>query len=477
MIAARKPIRLITVLLLATGLSACATPMIGPPQITAGIVPDGWSQNDGIANQMAVAEYWARLGDPLIETYVERALAENREIALARSRIAQSRAILKGARAQYSPLISAGFSAERGVGDLASSRVIGALDTTLSWEVDLFDRIGFDVAASQAELRAQGATLADVQRLIVGDVARQTILARGLARQIAIARSTLVVQDENLRIATWRLQAGLVSSRDTEQAMLQRSRTAAIIPDLEGRLAATANTISVLIAQPPGAVLAQLEQAADVPVPPDGVQFAPPATVLRNRPDVRRAEELLLADTARIGIARAQLLPAVRLQAVAGATGPDIGSLFDLLTGSIIGNITQLIFDGGRARAGIDNAAARAEGSLAIWEQTILTALDDVETAATLMRTTRQRVSELTIAEAAAINSAVLARDEYQSGLIDFEALLIAENQLLEVSTALVQTRADHASAFINLTQALGGGWSEDRLAVELNIQTEERGQ
>ncbi|GAB5349567.1 efflux transporter outer membrane subunit [Alteriqipengyuania sp. 357] len=461
--------RLGAALLVASSLGACASPAMERPMAPAAIVPDGWSQNEGLEKEIEVAGYWALLEDPLIEEYVTQALARNREIATARARVSQARAALRGSRARYSPRIAAGASGEKQFGDRANSSVIGALDSNLSWELDLFGRIGFDVAASEAELRAQGASLADIQRLIMGAVVRQTIVARGLASQLEIARGTLEVQDENLRIATFRREAGLVSSRDVEQARVLRSQTAAIIPDLEGRLAATANAISVLIAQPPGEVLDQLQEAVEIPTPPNGVRFAPPATVLRNRPDVRQAEELLLADTARIGLARAELLPTGRIDGLIGATGPDIGSLFDLLTGSVIGSISQLIFDGGRAKSDVDGAEARAEASLAIWEQSILTALEDVETSSSLLRTTGRRVADLVAAREAATNAALLAREEYRAGLIDFEALLIAENQLLEIRTTLARTRADHAVAFVDLTQALGGGWSEDQLQFALN--------
>ena len=461
--------RLVVALFVASSLGACASPALERPTASPAIVPADWSQNYGLENEIEVAGYWALLGDPLIEAYVIQALAENREIATARARLAQARAVLGGSRARYSPRITAGTSAEKQFGDLANSSVIGTLDARLSWELDLFGRIGFDVAASQAELRAQGASLADIQRLISGAVARQVIATRGLASQLEIARGTLEVQDENLQIATFRREAGLVSSRDVEQARVLRSQTAAIIPDLEGRLAATANAISVLIAQPPGKVLDQVQQTVDIPVPPNGVRFAPPARVLRNRPDVRRAEELLLADTARIGIARAELLPTGRIDGLMGVTGPDIGSLFDLFTGSIIGSISQLIFDGGRARSNVEGAKARAEASLAIWEQSILTALDDVETSSTLLRTTGRRVANLIAAREAAAKAALLAREEYRAGLIDFEALLIAENQLLDIRTTLAGTKADHAIAFVDLTQALGGGWSEDQLQLALN--------
>src|SRR5690606_7104830 len=162
-----------------------------------------------------------------------------------------------------------------------------------SWEIDLFGRISGNVAASRADLEAAGYSLADLQRVIVGQVAQATIQARATAMQLAIARDTLGYQDENLQIARWRVQAGLVSSLDVEQARSQRAQTAATIPLLESNLAASANAISTLIGEPPGRVLTLLEASTFVPDPPQLAGFEAPAEVLRRRPDVRGAEASL----------------------------------------------------------------------------------------------------------------------------------------------------------------------------------------
>src|SRR5690606_6405365 len=152
------------------------------------------------------------------------------------------------------------------------------------WEADLFGRIGADVTASEADLAAAGYSLADLRRLIAGQVALATISARSNALQLAIARDTLAYQDENLQIARWRVQAGLVSSLDVEQARGQRAQTAATIPLLESNLTATANAISTLIGEPPGRVMAALQGSDFVPAPPDLAGFEAPAEVLRRRP-------------------------------------------------------------------------------------------------------------------------------------------------------------------------------------------------
>jgi NodT family efflux transporter outer membrane factor (OMF) lipoprotein len=442
-------------------VSACATPNveIAQPEV---VVPADWQVAQPAPISTDLTQYWTMLGDPLLTSFVEQAIVENRDLAQSAARLEQARASLVQARAGYLPSLSASGGVNRDVGDFARDGVQFNLGADASWELDLFGQISGNVAAAQGDFAAQGYALADLQRLIVGQVAIATINARSLAEQLAIARSTLAYQDDNLQIARWRNQAGLVSSLDVEQARTQRAQTAATIPLLESSLTATANSISTLIGEAPGRVLEEImaDDPVPVPAPPMLAGFEAPAEVLRRRPDVRSAEASLVSSTARIGVARAQLLPLVRLSGSIG-TGPvNAGSLFDVITGGLFAGVSQLIFDGGRTAAQVDSAEAGAAASLAAWEQSILGALEDVETAAVDQRTAGERVAINEEALDAANNSALLARSQYQAGLTDFRTLLTAENQLLSARNQLVSAQADRASAFVRLTQALGGGWS-----------------
>ena len=442
-------------------LGACATPTveIAQPDIA---VPAQWQIADPAPVSADLTEYWTLLGDPLLSDFVEQAILENRDLAQSAARLEQARFSLVQARAGYLPSVSATGGVNRDVGDLSRDGVQFSLGADAAWELDLFGQISGSVAAARGELAAQGYSLADLQRLIVGQVAIATINARATAEQLAIARSTLEYQDDNLQIARWRNQAGLVSSLDVEQARTQRAQTAATIPLLESNLYATANSISTLIGEPPGRALNAIiaTEPEPVPAPPLLAGFEAPAEVLRRRPDVRSAEAALFASTARIGVARAQLLPLVRLSGNIG-TGPVTGgNLFDIVTGGLFAGVSQLIFDGGRTAAQVDIAQAGADVSLAAWEQSILNALEDVETAAVDQRTSDERVAINEEALDAAENSALLARSQYQAGLTDFRTLLTAENQLLSARNQLVAAQADRAIAFVRLTQALGGGWT-----------------
>ncbi|GAA5053171.1 efflux transporter outer membrane subunit [Erythrobacter westpacificensis] len=441
--------------------SACATPSANMAQPDI-VVPAEWQIADPAPVSADITQYWTLLDDPLLTSFVEQAILQNRDLAQSAARLDQARASLVQARAGYLPSLSATGGVNRDIGDLARDGVQFSLGADAAWEMDLFGQISGNVAAAEGELAAQGFSLADLQRLIVGQVAIATINARATAEQLDIARSTLAYQDDNLQIARWRNQAGLVSSLDVEQARTQRAQTAATIPLLESSLTATANSISTLIGEAPGQVLAAIvaDEPEPVPSPPMLAGFEAPAEVLRRRPDVRAAEASLFASTARIGVARAQLLPLVRLSGSIGTGQATAGNLFDIITGGLFAGVSQLIFDGGRTAAQVDIAQAGADASLAAWEQSILNALEDVETAAVDQRTADERVAINEEALDAADNSALLARSQYQAGLTDFRTLLTAENQLLSARNQLVSAQADRAIAFVRLTQALGGGWS-----------------
>ncbi|MEO6388272.1 MAG: efflux transporter outer membrane subunit [Croceibacterium sp.] len=453
-------------------LSGCGAATVPPPAHELPVPPE-WIETSQAPVSLDVAQYWHLLDDPLLTQFVEAGLANNLDLAQSAARLDQARAQLNGARAGFLPQVSGRSRAQQDLGDFAADQPQVSLGADASWELDLFGRISSNVAASQADFAAAGYSLADLQRLIAGQVALATIRARATALQLDIARDTLGYQDDNLQIARWRVQAGLVSSLDVEQARSQRAQTAATIPQLESSLAATANGISTLIGEPPGRVLELLKPPAAIPTPPDVAGFEAPAEVLRRRPDVRGAEASLVASMARIQVARAQLLPAIQLGGTISTASLGLGTLFDVITGGLFGSLSQLIFDGGRTRAQIDSARAQAEGSLAAWRQSILGALEDVETSAVDLQTSRERVAIYVEALDAANNSALLTRSQYQAGLTDFRNLLTSENQLLSARNAQVSAEADRASAFVRLTQALGGGWAPTDYPLPLSDGTQ----
>ena len=461
----RLALRAAPAVLLALVLGGCSA-LRGPQDIPEHAIPlpAEWSAEGDAVAAYDDATYWQALGDPALSALVEQALSQNLDLAQSATRLIQAREALVQARASFLPQLNASGGGNQGFLDGAGDPSFN-LGVDASWEADLFGRIGGSARAARFDYRAAGFSLADLRRVIAGQVATQVISARATAQQLAIARDTLRIQEENLQIARWRNQAGLVSSLDVEQARSQRAQTAASIPLLESNLAATSNAISTLIGEPPGRVRELLAQAEPIPRPPALAKLSAPADILRRRPDIRAAEASLASDTARIGVARAQLFPLLRLTGSIGTSDGGALNLFDIVTGSVSAAISQLLFDGGRTQAQIRSAEALADGSLAGWRKAILGALEEVETAIAARRAADARLVELLDGVDAANNAAILARSQYQAGLTDFQTLLNAESQLLSARNAVIGAEADRASAFVRLTQALGGGWSGDNPA------------
>ena len=215
----------------------------------------------------------------------------------------------------------------------------------------------------------------------------------------------------------------------------------------------------MLTGRPPGALTAELGEAKPIPRGPTDVATGIPAETLRQRPDLRSAERSLAAATARIGVAEAQLYPALRLSGNIGTSAFSIGGLFDAITGGIFSGLSQTLFDGGRLRSQVRSQQAAADGALASYRQSVLTGLEDVENALLALRSARERQTQFAIALDAATNSAILARTQYRSGLTDFQQLLEAERSLLSARDGIANARGDEASALVQLYRALGGGW------------------
>lgn len=460
----RPALRAVPILVLSAALAGCSA--IGAPDVAEHAIPlpADWSDEGDAVAAYDSTHYWEALGDPALSALVEQALAQNLDLAQSATRLVQARESLTQARAGFLPQVNASGGGSQGFLDGAGDPSFN-LGVDASWEADLFGRIGNSASAARFNYEAAGYSLADLRRAIAGQVATQVISARATANQLAIARDTLKNQDENLQIARWRNQAGLVSSLDVEQARTQRAQTAASIPLLESNLAATSNAISTLVGEVPGRVRELLAQTQPIPRPPALARLDAPADIIRRRPDVRAAEASLAADTARIGVARAQLFPLLRLTGSIGTSQAGTLNLFDIVTGTISGAISQLLFDGGRTQSQIRAAEAVAEGSLAGWRQSILSALEEVENAIAARRAADARLVELNEAADAANNAAILARSQYQAGLSDFQTLLTAESQLLSARNSVNSAEADRATAFVRLTQALGGGWSGENPA------------
>ena len=441
-------------------LSGCAAgPGYHPKSANVLGVPEHYTAAANETQPREFATWWNALDDSELSALVDRALKANLDIAQAAARLRQARASLIAARADFFPLVSGQVSVGRNLDNRLQDTSSFSAGANASWAIDLFGGTRRSVQASRADLQAAGYDLASVQTAVIAEVATNYVDLRGAQARLGIARDVLLTQQENYQIAGWRVQAGLVSSLDVEQARTQLAQTQATIPALEQAVAGAQNRLAVLTGVAPGTLADELGMIGPIPVGPIDIATGIPADTLRKRPDVRASERALAAATARIGVAQAQLFPALNLSGNVGTSALSLGSLGDVVTGGVFATLSQLIFDGGRRLASIRSARASAEGAFAAYRQTVLTALEDVENGLVALKSARDRETALGDAFEAANNAAILARSQYRAGLTDFQTLLDAERQLLSARDGLASAKADEANAIVQLYLALGGGW------------------
>lgn len=460
-------------------LAACSTGSAHPQQSAAAVdLPERFSVDPGQKAREDLSRWWDRFDDPMLGQLIGQAQTANLDIAQAVTRLRQARESLVQSRSALLPTVSgsAGYSRNEPLrggstttqlpdGTIASFSQGGSSNFSLgldaSYQADLFGGVRSGVRSARASYEAAGFNRAAVLLSVESETARNYVLARQAQAQLANARESLAIQDENLSIAQWRVQAGLVSSLDAEQARAQRAQTAASIPQLETSYAGFVARLGVLTGQAPGALRGLLETAKPIPRGPTSVGAGIPADALRQRPDVRAAERNLAAATAQIGVSRAQLFPSLSLGGSISAGSSSINSLLDVITGRAFANVAQTIFDAGRLRSQLRSARAGADGSFYAYKASVLQALEEIENAIVSLSGARAREAEFRIALEAATNQALLARFQYRSGLTDFTTLNQSESALLSAKNGLSQAESDQATALIQLYVALGGGWDE----------------
>lgn len=428
-------------------------------------VPTAWSSapvSTGAPGAAAtpLTAWWQRWGDAQLTALVTQALQAHTSVRSARAALQQARAQADVQGAALLPGADASGSAQRSRsgGSTGNSFQLG-LDA--SWEPDVFGRLGAGVSASAADVRAAQAGLEQAQVVLAAEVAVNYLTLRSVQERLAIARRNLASQRETLQITDWRVQAGLSTSLVSEQARAAAEQTAAQIPQLQTSLAQTRHALAVLTGQAPGALDAQLGAPQAMPAPPDDLALAFPAETLRQRPDVRQAEERISAALARVSQADAARYPSFRISGSLGLRALTLGALGNgaSVAHALLGGISVPLFDGGAARAQVRVQEAALEQARVGYEATVLAALQEVEDALVALQGERERQVRLQAAAQAAGNAALLAQNRYQSGLIDFQAVLETQRTLLSTQDGVATSAANVALGHVRLYKALGGGW------------------
>ncbi|MEJ2656764.1 MAG: efflux transporter outer membrane subunit [Desulfobacterales bacterium] len=450
-------------------LSGC---MVGPdfqrPQMP---VPAKWSeptQGRAESGEKSLADWWTVFKDPILTSLVKRAAVSNLDLKLAEARIREARAAKGVAAGGLGPALDASgdyqrsrFSSENRTGGNTSDQYQAGFDA--GWEIDIFGGLRRNLEAAEADLQAAVETHRDVLVSLTAEVARNYITLRALQQQIAITRQNLAAQEHSLRLTRQRFEGGFVSGLDVANAEAQSATTAAQIPLLESSVQQTIHSLSLLLGEPPAALTAELFPAGTIPGAPPKVPAGVPSDLLRRRPDIRRAEAQIHAATARIGVAAAELFPKFTITGSSGFQSNNFSSWFDWANRfwSFGPSIRWRLFETGRIRAGVELEKALQEQEVIAYQQTVLSALQEVEDA--LIASTKEQAHRESLVAAVAANrkAVALAETLYTEGQTDFLNVLQAQGALYATEDALVQSTRTVSTNLVALFKALGGGWQD----------------
>ncbi|SEN47593.1 efflux transporter, outer membrane factor (OMF) lipoprotein, NodT family [Bradyrhizobium sp. OK095] len=449
-------------------LSGCA---VGPDYKSMSIeLPARWSNGTDkrAARPPILAQWWRRMNDPLLNELMDEAVQGNLDVAAAKARIREARALRRQAVGELFPSISGSGSAT--TNRTGSASLGGAAGTTYSqfeggfdasWELDLFggnrravEAASYNVEAADEDLRATLLTL-------IGDVASAYADARGYQARAALARRTAASQRETAGLTQKKSDAGSATSVDVAKAVAQAASTEATIPSHEAAYAQAVHRLGVLLGRDPTALTPRLARGAAIPSPRLPLPKGVPADLLTMRPDVRKAERQLAQYTAKIGQAEAALYPDLSLSGSVSTTALKLGDLGkDSTIGWSLGpTLSVPIFNGGKLRAAVETAQAQRDQYHVAWRSAVLAALEDVENSIVSLAEERRRIRSLAEAARRYGEAAQLSRALYENGSTSFLDVLDAERSRFSAEDALLQSRVAVTKDYVALAKALGGGW------------------
>lgn len=440
-----------------------------PPAASQVAVPAQWHAGTatGQLDTAALASWWKRFDDPVLDQLIAQALRQSPDIRTALSRIASARASKNIERSGFFPSINANAS---GSGSRTEVRATDVTTTTetygasldASWEIDLFGKQRLAFSAAQADLAQATENLHASQVSLAAEVATAYVTLRSTEAQLAALETSVAAQAETAQIAQWRQQAGIVSALDASQAISALEQSRASLPSLRQTLSQTRNQLATLCGLPPGELDPILSTPRALPAVPARLSTGIPAETLRQRPDIRAAERGFEAAVARTKSAKRDRLPTLSLTGSLGVESLKAGDIFspDRNLSRLVGNLTAPIFAAGRIQATIQLKTETERQALISYESAVLTALAEVENAQTAVARTAERLDSLSLAAAAAKEAATLATQKYQAGQADILVALDAQRTSLSLDQQQVAAAAAQLTAHIQLYKSLGGGWS-----------------
>jgi NodT family efflux transporter outer membrane factor (OMF) lipoprotein len=421
------------------------------------------------ARESLVLEWWKLYDDPLLTRLITEAAQDNLDLKEAVARVDEARARFGMALGEELPSLDADASITRyrtsknnyGLGKTETQYAPGV---SASWEIDLFGRIRRSVEAAGADFQATREDRTDVMISLYANVALTYLDIRTYQARLAAADANIESQKQVLELTRSKFKYGLATGLEVAQAERVLASSEASVPPLRIELSKSINTMAVLLGRQPGALHKELSVPREIPLPPAKATLGMPADLLRQRPDIRRAERQLAAQTARIGVATADLYPSLSLTGSFGYESVNTNDLFEPASNVFAfgPSLRWNIFSANRIRNQVKAQDAVARQYMLRYESTVLNALNEVENALRSYIEDRVRLEALTRAVDAAGRSVNLSTKLYKQGLVNFQDVLDAQRDQFSLENDLAAARGNSAANFVRLYAALGGGWNPD---------------
>jgi len=455
---------------LAVSTAGC---MVGPDYKRPGVdVPQTWRFEDKEARAVANTAWWEQFNDPVLNGLILSGLQANKDIKIAVARVENFLGQYRTTRAALFPQLALNSNAGRQrVSEVAGPSpqlsdvqnhgasfddFSGAL--SLGWEIDIWGKLRRATESARASLLATDEARRSVILTLVTSVATSYVNLRDLDRQLEVTRETARIYLEAYELMQLRFKYGTVSELEVAQTKSQYELAAANIPFYEKAIAQQENALSVLLGRNPGPIdRGKSIDDLTLPAVPAGV----PSEILTNRPDIRQAEQNLIAANANIGVARALYFPSITLTAAAGTEASDFSNLFSAAarTWSVFGNLTAPIFTAGAIAGQVKSAEAFQRQNLVEYLQAIQTAFREVDDALVDQRQTREQLASLGRQVASLGDYVRVARLRYEGGYSSYLEVVYAESQLYAAQLSYIAAQGTLFQALVNVYKALGGGW------------------
>lgn len=455
-------------ILLALLFPACTA--VGPSyKAPATQMPAHWvEKSDNISEQAGtdLAAWWVRFKDPVLNALIQQAIVSNQDLAIAETHIHEAREQrILAAAGGYPDLTATGAYTSIHEGKNSS---LGKIDQDLfqagfdaNWELDIFGGNRRAREAAEASVAASVENKRDVLVSLVAEVARNYVELRGGQQRLAITRENISLQKQVVDMVQRRFKVGFGSELEVVQARTQLALTRSQVPVLQELINRSMHQLSLLLGKTPETVLPELVGAGDIPASPRHIPVTLPSTLLRQRPDIRRAERQLAAATAEIGVSTAELFPRFSLSALIGLESVGLSKLVS--SGSKFWSagptVQWSLFDAGKARAGVEISKSRRDRAQKVYEKTVLAALVEVENALGAYSREQESFEILQTAVDAARRAAEISKSQYSLGFVAFLNVLQTEQAFYRSQDQLVQSKARLALDMVALYKALGGGW------------------